>query len=96
MAVLRHPGWTSVTVSVRYFAGAQAAAGTAEEQVTLRAPAGLSALTEELVHRHGEALARVLTAASYIVDEVATGPGEAARELADGARVDVLPPFAGG
>lgn len=95
MAIQRHPGWTTATVSVRYFAGAQAAAGTAEESVTLPAPASLSALTAELTQRHGEGLARVLTAASFIVDEVAT-PRDQDRELADGASVDVLPPFAGG
>ena len=94
MAILKHPGWPAVTVSVRFFAGAQAAAGTPEASVTLPAPATLARLTEELVHQHGPGLARVLAAASFIVDEVATtDPG---RALDDGARVDVLPPFAGG
>jgi len=95
VAILRHQGRTSVTVAVRYFAGAQAAAGTAEESVTLSGPATLAGLREALVQRHGEALARVLTASSFIVDEIATGPDRDA-DLVDGARVDVLPPFAGG
>jgi sulfur-carrier protein len=93
VAVVKHPGRDSVTVSVRYFAGAQAAAGRPEESVTLRAPATVRGLAEELVHRHGDQLARVLSASTYLVDEVA-GAGD--RDLRDGASVDVLPPFAGG
>lgn len=82
-------------VSVRYFAGAAAAAGTAREQLTLTAPPPptLATLVEELVARHGADLARVLAAASFIVDEVAAAPD---RALDDGAEIDVLPPFAGG
>jgi molybdopterin synthase sulfur carrier subunit len=95
VAVLRPPGWPQVTVAVRYFAGARSAAGTGEESVVLPAPATLSRLTDELVLRHGEPLQRVLRVASFIVDEVAT-PGGTERDLVDGTRVDVLPPFAGG
>jgi molybdopterin converting factor small subunit len=80
-------------VHVRYFAGAQAAAGTPEQDLVLPAPATLEKLISELVAQHGHGLARVLAASSYIVDESVSGP-EA--PLADGARVDVLPPFAGG
>lgn len=84
-------------MAVRYFAGAQAAAGLAEEQLTLTSPAGspvtLSALVDELVARHGRDLARVLTASSFIVNEIAAGPEQL---LDDGAHIDVLPPFAGG
>ncbi|HEY6797853.1 MAG TPA: MoaD/ThiS family protein [Kineosporiaceae bacterium] len=86
-------GGTSATVSVRYFAGAQAAAGVPAEKVTLAAPATVGRLVDELVHRHGDGLARVLAASTYIVDEVVATVD---RELADGAVVDVLPPFAGG
>jgi sulfur-carrier protein len=94
MAILRQPGWPPVTVSVRFFAGAQAAAGTAEEQVTLVRPLTLRRLSDELVARHGPDLARVLAASSWIVDEQVALDLD--RELADGAGVDVLPPFAGG
>jgi sulfur-carrier protein len=92
--ILRHPRGMTVTVTVRYFAGAQAAAGVPEEDVVLPVPATLAALTESVLARHGEPLARVFAAASYIVDEVATRDGDV--PLADGSRVDVLPPFAGG
>ncbi len=80
-------------VSVRYFAGARAAAGTADESVTLPDGATVATLVEHLVERHGPGLARVLAAASFLVDEVAGPPS---RALGDGASVDVLPPFAGG
>jgi molybdopterin synthase sulfur carrier subunit len=79
-----------VKVTVRYFAGARAAAGVAEETF---AASTLGDVVTELTGR-GEPLSRVLTACSYLVD------GLAARDhdlpLRDGATVDVLPPFAGG
>jgi molybdopterin synthase sulfur carrier subunit len=77
---------------VRYFAGARATAGVSEESV----PAGLSLddLLAELAARHGQPLARVLKASSFLVDGVACHDRLAA--LPAGATVDVLPPFAGG
>lgn len=82
-----------LTVTVRYFAAARAAAGTTEEQLTL--PEGtLSASVTVMVARHGAGLERVLQRCSYLVDEVAAhGPST---PLAAGSTVDVLPPFAGG
>jgi len=78
-------------VTVRYFAGARAAAGVAEE----RAPAGnLDQLTTVLADRHGPRLAAVFGAASFLVDGVAWR--ERDRPLPEAAVVDVLPPFAGG
>jgi molybdopterin converting factor small subunit len=81
-----------VPLTVRYFAGARAAAGRAEET----APAGrsLDELLGELTARHGERLAVVLKAASFLVDGVACHDRQA--PLPAGATVDVLPPFAGG
>ena len=81
------------TVTVRYFAGAQAATGIEQETVPLPGPIGLPELATELAGRHGPGLARVLAAASFLIDEVA-GPRD--RVVAPGATVDVLPPFAGG
>jgi molybdopterin converting factor small subunit len=79
-----------VKVTVRYFAGARAAAGVPEEAVDA---ATVGDLITQLATR-GEPLARVLSVCSYLVD------GLAARDhgalLHDGATVDVLPPFAGG
>ncbi|WP_433283974.1 MoaD/ThiS family protein [Micromonospora sp. CA-244673] len=79
-------------LTVRYFAGARAAAGRAEE--TVAAGRSLDALLNELTERHGERLAMVLKAASFLVDGVACHDRQA--PLPAGATVDVLPPFAGG
>jgi molybdopterin synthase sulfur carrier subunit len=76
---------------VRYFAGARAAAGRAEEPV---AAATLDSLIADVSARHGERLATVLKASSFLVDGVACHDRRA--PLRDGATVDVLPPFAGG
>ena len=82
-----------MSLTVRYFAGARAAAGTAEE--TLDADAySLSELVDELAARHGPQLAKVLAVASFLVDGVACRDPEA--RVPAGATVDVLPPFAGG
>ncbi|MGW5672550.1 MoaD/ThiS family protein [Micromonospora sp. NPDC003776] len=79
-------------LTVRYFAGARAAAGRSEETV----PAGrsLDELVDELAARHGERLAVVLKAASFLVDGLACHDRQA--PLPAGVTVDVLPPFAGG
>jgi molybdopterin converting factor small subunit len=83
----------SGVVTVRYFAGAQAAAGVGEETIPAAGPQALEALTGELARRHGPALERVLAAAAFLIDEV---PGSRDRVVPSGAVVDVLPPFAGG
>lgn len=78
-------------LEVRYFAGARAVAGTAAERI---AATSLDDLTSVLTERHGERLAVVLKAASFLVDGLACHDRQAA--LPAGATVDVLPPFAGG
>ncbi len=78
-------------VTVRYFAGARAASGVDTET---RSAATLDELVGQLVDAHGEKLARVLTACSFLVDGTQTRDRSLA--LAPGAVVDVLPPFAGG
>jgi molybdopterin synthase sulfur carrier subunit len=81
----------TVVLTVRYFAGARAAAGVSTEQVTA---ASLDELTQMLVAVHGERLAVVLKASSFLVDGLACHDRQAT--LPAGATVDVLPPFAGG
>lgn len=77
-------------VLVRYFAAAAEAAGLDEENIDGAATVGdLRAL---LVDRYGEGMARVLASGSFLVDGVVSR--DDSRAL--GARVDVLPPFAGG
>ncbi|MEV8506685.1 MoaD/ThiS family protein [Actinoplanes sp. NPDC051475] len=79
-------------LQVRYFAGARTAAGGVREE-SVKA-SSLDELTATLSERHGEQLAVVLKAASYLVDGLACHDRQAA--LTAGATVDVLPPFAGG
>lgn len=80
-----------MAVTVRYFAGARAASGIDTET---REAASLDQLVGQLVDAHGERLAKVLTACSFLVDGTQTRDRSLA--LAPGAVVDVLPPFAGG
>ncbi|WP_203612518.1 MoaD/ThiS family protein [Amycolatopsis sp. SID8362] len=85
---------TTLTIVVRYFAAARAAAGVDEEKVQLPSGASVADAASELRRLHPEGLPKVLDAVSYLLDGVAVrDPG---RELVDGAELDVLPPFAGG
>jgi molybdopterin converting factor small subunit len=79
-------------VTVRYFAGARAAAGGVSAEAI--GAGSVDELVGVLIERHGERLAVVLKAASYLVDGFACHDRQAA--LPPGATVDVLPPFAGG
>ena len=78
----------SATVLVRYWAGAQRAAGFDSEKLTADTVGDLRA---ELAAR--PALAKVSEVASFLVDGEQAGDNT---RLWDGAEVDVLPPFAGG
>lgn len=79
-------------LTVRYFAGARAAAGVSQEAV----PDGctLAGLVGELERRHGPGLGKVLAIAAFLVDGVAWH--DRLVPLPAGVTVDVLPPFAGG
>ena len=78
-------------MTVRYFAGARAASGVDTETREARS---LDELVGQIVDDHGEKLARVLTACSFLVDGTTTR--DRALQLSPGSVVDVLPPFAGG
>ena len=84
-----------MTVSVRYWAAARAAAGLAEESYEASDLAQLVAL---ITARHAPGpLAGVLARCSYLVNEISPGTRPPlAVVLDEGAVVDVLPPFAGG
>jgi sulfur-carrier protein len=84
---------TEVSVTVRYFAAARAAAGTEDEVLTLPAATSVAALVGELGKRSPE-LALVLRRCSYLCDGVAVRDPEIL--LGSGQTLDVLPPFAGG
>jgi molybdopterin synthase sulfur carrier subunit len=78
-------------VTVRYWAGARAAAGREEQAVEART------LGELLGAIRGNGpLDRVLAASSLLVDGTAVRRDDTAHPLPAGAVVDVLPPFAGG
>ena len=79
-------------VEVRFFAAAAEAADRTEETLSLPAGADLADLRAALTDRYGERMAKILGVAAYLVDS------ELTRDLTRpvGARVDVLPPFAGG
>jgi molybdopterin converting factor small subunit len=83
-----------VTVTVRYFAAARAAAGVEAEPVDVPPGATIDILLKTIRAAHGDDLARVLDRCSFLLDEVAVRDRDL--PLRDGATVDVLPPFAGG
>ncbi len=78
-------------VALRYFAAAADAAGTATE---VRDAATLGGLLADLCADHGERFAAVLGRCTLLLDGVVTTDPET--PLRQDARLDVLPPFAGG
>jgi molybdopterin converting factor small subunit len=80
--------------TIRYWAAAKAAAGTAEESYTA---ATLAEALDAVRERHPGELTRVLQRCSFLIDgaPVGTRSHETVR-LAEGGTVEVLPPFAGG
>lgn len=85
---------SSVTVLVRYFASARAAAGVESERVRLPSSASVGDAVEHLRSLHPGGLSRVLDASGFLLD--GTAVRDRTRPLPDGAELDVLPPFAGG
>jgi sulfur-carrier protein len=83
----------SVTVTVRYFAAARAAAGVEDETVDLDPDATVADLVGALRARDA-GLAMVLARCSYLCDGVAVRDMQTPLRI--GQTVDVLPPFAGG
>ena len=74
---------------MRYFAAAAEAAGTEEETLSASTVGELRTILKDA---YGEPMQRVLASGSFLVDGVVSR--DDSRSL--GARVDVLPPFAGG
>ncbi|MBU6244619.1 MAG: MoaD/ThiS family protein [Actinomycetales bacterium] len=81
---------TTPAVAVHLFAAARAAAGCSVVEVQ---PGTLLAVLDQAVARC-PGLGDVLPRCSFLVNEVAAHDMSA--EVPSGARVDVLPPFAGG
>ncbi|MEU3875140.1 MULTISPECIES: MoaD/ThiS family protein [Streptomyces] len=82
--------------TIRYWAAAKAAAGTAEEPCTGHT---LAQVLDAARHRHTgrPEFARVLARCSFLVDGNPVGTRDHATvRLTEGGTVEVLPPFAGG
>jgi len=78
------------TGTIRYWAAARAAAGTAEEPYD---GTSLGDVLEAARSGRNPEFARVLSACSFLVQGLRAGPDTA---LAEGDIIEVLPPFAGG
>lgn len=80
--------------TIRYWAAAKAAAGTAEEPY---AATTLAQALDAARERHPGELVRVLVRSSFLVDGAPVGKrSHETVRLAEGGTVEVLPPFAGG
>jgi sulfur-carrier protein len=82
-------------VTIQYWAAAREAAGVAAEPVDAQT---LAEVLDVIVARREDGRLRsVLQTCSFLVDgEPAARSAAAALELSDGARIEVLPQFAGG
>lgn len=78
---------------IRYFASIAEAAGTREETRELPAEPTVGALREALTEGRGEDFARLIAMSAMLVNGVSSADTD---EIAEPARIDILPPFAGG
>lgn len=83
-----------VTVSIRYWAGARAAAGVERQQV--EADTLADALDQVRQERGDARFDRVLAASALLVDGVTAHPADLQAPLSGAVQLEVLPPFAGG
>jgi len=83
---------TQALADVHFFAAARAAVGSSH----LKVPgATLAEIIADLEHEHPE-FRRVRPQCSFLVNEVAVHNDAFSAIVPPGARIDVLPPFAGG
>jgi molybdopterin converting factor small subunit len=83
-----------MTVTIRYFAAARAAAETGAETLDVPEHCTLDELLREVRGRHGLRVSLVLPQCSFLLD--GTSVRDRLARVPDGATLDVLPPFAGG
>ena len=86
------------TVTVRYWAGARAAAGTAEDDFSVAGAMTLADLVSLVLERHpGDRMARTVAVCSVLLgDRPVRSQDPASVVVEPGSVVELLPPFAGG
>lgn len=86
------------TVTARYWAGARAAAGVAEDVFEVTGPITLAEVVRRVLTAHpGPDVARTIGVCSVLLGDRPVGSEDAAEVLVDpGTTVEFLPPFAGG
>ena len=86
------------TVTVRYWAGARAAAGTAEDTFDVGADLTLAELVRRVLERHpDDRMARTVGVCSVLVgDRPVRSQDPETVVVEPGSVVELLPPFAGG
>ena len=85
-------------ISVRYWAGAKAAAGTAGDVLEVEAPITLAEVVDRVLALHeGSRLRDVLAVCSTLVGDRPVSSSDPAQvPVEPGETVEFLPPFAGG
>jgi molybdopterin converting factor small subunit len=85
-------------ITVRYWAGARAAAGTAEDVLEATGELSLADVVARVLERHpGEQMARTVGVCSVLLgDQPVRTQDPAAVVVRPGDVVELLPPFAGG
>jgi molybdopterin converting factor small subunit len=86
------------TVTVRYWAGARAAAGTAEDVLEVDGELSLTEVVARVLELHpDDKMARTVAVCSVLVgDQPVRSQDPGAVRIAPGSVVELLPPFAGG
>ena len=86
------------TVTVRYWAGARAAAGAAEDTFEVDAEVTLAELVRRVLERHpDDRMARTVAVCSVLLgDRPVRSQDPETVVVAPGSVVELLPPFAGG
>lgn len=86
------------TVTARYWAGARAAAGVAQDVFEVTGPITLAEVVRRVLAAHpGPEVARTIGVCSVLLGDRPVGREDAAEVVVDpGTTVEFLPPFAGG
>ena len=98
MGAATGPDQRRETVTVRYWAGARAAAGTAEDSFDVDGELTLADVVARVLERHpGDRMSRTVAVCSVLLgDRPVRSQDPATVVVAPGSVVELLPPFAGG